>query len=296
MISTRQITYFLAVAETQQISAAARALNVSQSTITISIKELEAHLGVELFERLPRHLRLTNAGHRFKSHAHIISTELNAALRNVKSEAHCVTGNVRLGMSWTLSSYFAFPVIERFARKYPDIILDVSEDFREELERKIIDDELDLALVLTSNLSGKTNIENKTFHVSARRLWVASNHPFADYKQVSLADVASEPYAVLRSDEAEKQALSYWKNPITSPKVKFASSSIEAVRNFVGIGGAVTILSDVVYRPWTLDGRRIERIDIAEPIPKMDVGVIWRSNKRLSKASELLRDAFCQTS
>lgn len=59
MLTHRQIRYFLAVVDAGQVSAAARALNVSQSAVTLSIRDMEGHLGTELFERLPTGLRLT---------------------------------------------------------------------------------------------------------------------------------------------------------------------------------------------------------------------------------------------
>ena len=103
--------------------------------------------------------------------------------------------------------------------------------------------------------------------------------------------MAQYPYAVLRSDDAEKQGLAHWSDETGHPDIKFTSASIEAVRSLVASGQAVTILSDVVYRPWTLDGRRVERVDLVEKIPTMDVGIAW-TKRNLSPAAKLLREAF----
>lgn len=59
------------------------------------------------------------------------------------------------------------------------------------------------------------------------------------------------------------------------PNVDYRSSSIEAVRSLVAAGRGVTILSDLVYRPWSLDGHRIVRRQLADPVPSMDVGLVW---------------------
>ncbi|WP_299776069.1 LysR family transcriptional regulator [uncultured Tateyamaria sp.] len=291
MLTHRQIRYFLAVADTGQVSAAARALNVSQSAVTLSIKDMEALLGTPLFERLPTGLRLTRAGHQFKHHANEIAASFEAAVKSVEADGD-ITGQVKLGMSWTLSSYFAFPVIEQFTRHHPQIEVQLFEEPREVLEQKLVKDQLDLALVLTSNLTNGIGLKRKTLHRSQRRLWTSPDHPLNKKKSVSLEDVAQHPYAVLRSDDADKQGLAHWTSQTGQPEIKLTSSSIEAVRSLVASGQAVTILSDVVYRPWTLDGRRVERIELADTIPTMDVGITWSQKTKLGPAEVLLRETF----
>ncbi|MEM1429753.1 MAG: LysR family transcriptional regulator [Pseudomonadota bacterium] len=292
MLTHRQIRYFLAVVDEGQVSAAARALNVSQSAVTLAIKEMEARLGAELFERRPTGLRLTRAGHQFRRHAQDIAASFEAAAKSVQDGTGGPAGRVRLGMSWTLSSYFAFPIIESFQRQHPQIDIEFTEAPRATLERALVDGRLDLALVLTSNLSQGIGLASQTLHRSRRRLWTSVDHPLSAQKKVSLADVARHPYAVLRSDEAEKQGLAHWTAGTGTPEIKLTSTSIEAVRSLVASGQAVTILSDVVYRPWTLDGRRVERRDLTDPIPTMDVGMAWLGSGPLPQAAKLLRTAF----
>ncbi len=291
MLTHRQIRYFLAVVDAGQVSAAARALNVSQSAVTLSIKDMEAHLGTALFDRQPTGLTLTRAGQQFRHHAHDIAASFEAAVKSVEATDDLVSGVVRLGMSWTLSSYFAFPVIEQFSRQHPAVDVQLVEDPREALEEALVSNQLDLALVLTSNLTSGIGLKSKTLHTSKRRLWTSVDHPMTKLRAVSLSDVARHPYAVLRSDDADKQGLAHWSDVTGHPHIKFTSSSIEAVRSLVASGQAVTILSDVVYRPWTLDGRRVERIDLAEAIPSMDVGVAWKA-RSLSPAAKMLRETF----
>ncbi|TQV83309.1 LysR family transcriptional regulator [Denitrobaculum tricleocarpae] len=292
MLTHRQIRYFLAVADAGQVSAAARALNISQSAITLSIKDMEAHLGTALFERLSTGLKLTRAGQQFRHHAHDIAASFEAAVKSVAIGDDEVSGIVRLGMSWTLSSYFAIPVIEQFSRQHPAVEVRLIEERLETLEEQLVNGQLDLALVLTSNLTDGIGLKSKIFHKSRRRLWTSVDHPLTKRKAVKLAEAAQYPYAVLRSDDADKQGLAHWTKQTGHPDVKFTSSSIEAVRSLVACGQAVTILSDVAYRPWTLDGRRVERIDLVETVPTMDVGVAWKAKQALGPPAKLLREAF----
>ena len=77
---------------------------------------------------------------------------------------------------------------------------------------------------------------------------------------------------MLTVDEASQTASRYWRPTGLRPNVMFTTSSVEAVRSMVADGMGVTILSDMVYRPWSLEGQRIELRNVAAEIPTMDVG------------------------
>ena len=69
----------------------------------------------------------------------------------------------------------------------------------------------------------------------------------------------------------------YWSPFEIKPKVRLQSRSIEAVRSLVAAGQGVSILSDFVYHPWSLEGQRISRRVITDTIPTMDIGIVWSS-------------------
>ena len=93
---------------------------------------------------------------------------------------------------------------------------------------------------------------------SKRRLWLPVNHPLLQPKRVSLGDIAPAPYIMLTIDEADRTAMRYWETTRFRPTIVFRTSSVEAVRSMVATGAGVAILSDMVYRPWSLEGDRIE--------------------------------------
>ena len=93
----------------------------------------------------------------------------------------------------------------------------------------------------------------------------------------------------------EKQGYAYWTNTTGCPEIRLTSSSVEAVRSLVATGQAVTILSDVLYRPWTLDGRRVEKFKPKEAIPTMDVGIAWKKDTAQSPAVKALCEAFTRS-
>lgn len=95
---------------------------------------------------------------------------------------------------------------------------------------------------------------------------------------------------MLTVDEAELTARRYWARTPWMPNTVFRTSSVEAVRSMVAAGMGVTVLSDMVFRPWSLEGLRLETRDVAEPVPTMDVGLVWRRGAELGPAARALRD------
>ncbi|PWT74606.1 MAG: LysR family transcriptional regulator [Proteobacteria bacterium] len=290
--SIKQIQYFLATADAGQLSQAAVDLNVSQSAITTALKNLEERLGVLLFERHAHGVSLTQAGHQFLQHARNINAAVEEALHSPQQYQLNVSGEMSVAVTYTVAGYFLPQHVVRFSRRYPGVTLNLFEATRDEIEEGIISNRFQLGVLLTSNLVNQEDIEYETLFRSRRRLWLASNHELLNRASVSLRDVAQEPYIMLTVDEASNTAHRYWNKTPYIPKVTFATSSVEAVRSMVAMGMGVTVLSDMVYRPWSLEGRRIETLVLENEIPSMDVGIAWRKRSDLSPAAQAFIDYF----
>ena len=287
--SFRQVRYFIAAAELGQVSHAAVELNVSQSAVTAAIKQLEELLGTRLLVRHASGVSLTLEGARFLPQARAIAAAVAEAMR-VSGEAATVEGRVRVGVSYTIAGYFLPPYLARFRRAYPGVTVELRETHRTAIEDGLVRDELDLAVMLTSNLENTDQLRCETLFRSARRLWLPVDHPLQKAERVALADVAREPYIMLTVDEAAFTAKRYWDRTPHQPNVIFQTSSVEAVRSMVAAGMGVTILSDMVYRPWSLDGQRIDKRALAEEVPTMDAGLAWKRDLVASPAVRAFRD------
>lgn len=289
-LSLRQIRYFIATAEAGQVSRAAIDLHVSQSAITTALKGLEGMLGTKLFERQSHGVALTYEGNQFLQHAKHIMATVDEALQMSGRANTNIAGRIRLAVSYTVAGYFLPAYLPRFARGFPNIEIRLIETDRARIEEGIIDGTFDLSLMLTSNLANQEDISYENLIHSRRRLWTGVNHRFLNRPAVTFQDVAGEPYIMLTVDEASNTALRYWNRTPYRPRVIFKTSSVEAVRGMVASGMGVSILSDMVYRPWSLEGRRLEVISLADKIPDMNVGLAWARNTERSPASS----AFCE--
>lgn len=290
MLSLRQIRYFIAVADSEQVSAAATQLGISQSAVTLAIKDLEETLGVTLFTRRAGGVSLTQEGQNFRAHAENIETAVADAVGSMQRNLPDLSGKIRLGVTYTASGYVLFPLLSRFRRTNPGIDFELVEAPRLQLENMLARKEIDIAFMLVSNLSRPDRFRSKVLKKSPRHLWLSSAHPLTLKETVTMAEVAAQPYVFFQADESNKASRRFWQEAGYEPNVVFETGSLEAVRSMVATGNAVTILSDLVYRPWSLDGGRVERRAIAEGVPSMDVGIAWRHGYRFSPAESRFRD------
>ena len=290
--SIRQLKYFTAAAELGRISQAAVQLNISQSAVTTAIRELEQTLEQSLFERHAHGVELTSAGRRFLSHAYTVLGAVDDALRMPSQDAS-VEGVLTVAATYTVLGYFLPHHLQRFAMRHPRIKVELFELPREAIEEGLSTRRVDMGVLLTSNVVNR-EIATETFFASERRLWVPAKHPLLDRPEVTLADVAAEPYIMLTVDEAADTAMRYWSRTPDQPSVRLRTSSVEAVRSMVANGLGVTILSDMVYRPWSLEGRRIETINLKAAVPTMNVGLSWKHDIEHSAPMRAFRDYFKQ--
>ncbi|RQM46688.1 LysR family transcriptional regulator [Paraburkholderia bannensis] len=292
-LTLRQLKYFVATAELGQLSQAAIHLTISQSAVTSAIKELEETLGTQLFVRGATGVALTDTGRRFLNHAYTILASVDEATRIPNLES-TLTGTLAIAASYTVLGYFLPHHVQRLNALYPRLTIQLHELNRDAIEEGLITGQYDMAVLLTSNVSNPELALEPVIH-SVRRLWVGAHHPLLKRESVTLASVAPEPFVMLTVDEAAQTAMRYWNETAWRPNVILRTSSVEAVRSMVANGSGVAILSDMVYRPWSLEGRRIETIMLLDAVPAMSVGLAWRKNKELSPAMHAVREYFRHT-
>ena len=139
LVTFRQIRYFIAVAESGKISAAASMLGISPSVVTEAVSELETLSRMKLFQRQPRGLDLTYEGHRFLAHCRNILSAIegaNDALARPDSE---MEGTLKLATTITVAGYFLAPLLSRFQKTFPNIQVQVVEEKRLEVEAGVIE-------------------------------------------------------------------------------------------------------------------------------------------------------------
>jgi DNA-binding transcriptional LysR family regulator len=126
------------------------------------------------------------------------------------------------------------------------------------------------------NLHNRHALQVESIAVSAMRLWLPLGHPLVLREAVTLDDVAAEPLIMLSVEEIEAGTASLLASLGARPNVAFRTRSVEAVRSLVATGLGLAILPDLIYRPWSLEGDRIEIRDVSGDLPTVQVGLAWR--------------------
>lgn len=295
-VSLRQLRYFVAAARTGRLSMAAVDEHVSQSAITNAILALEGQMGVRLFDRHPHGVTLTPEGHHFHRRAREILDALSDALREPGFQRYALRGSVRIAASYTVLGYFLPEFLARFRHRYPDVVLDLVDMDRSRIETAVASGEVELGVVLLSNMDRRSTLRRHVLVRSRRQLWAATGHPLLGKAAPSLADIAAYPYILLEMDEGERSALDYWQAYGLQPDIAFRTRSMEALRGLVAHGFGVTILSDMVYRPWSLEGKKIEAIPVADAVPVMEAGLLWHPRAALARPAAAFKDFMVHAS
>jgi len=282
----RQLQYFIAVAEEGTVSGAAQSLSISQSAVTDAIKELESDLGVTLFERHRRGLTITHKGHQFYRHANRILADVQDARRSFAGEEPAAPpSHLHLGVTSLVAGYVLSDLLARFRRAYPGVEISAIEDNGDYLEHLLIGGELDVAVMVISNLRDRNALQAEIFETSPYRLWLPLGHRLAAADSIELSDIATEPLIMLTVDETEENTGKLLSALGARLNVAFRTRSVEAVRSLVATGAGLALLPDLVYRPWSLEGDRIESRDISGTLPVVQVGMVWRRGSSLPQAA-----------
>src|ERR1700676_2863397 len=120
-VTFRQIRYFVAVAETGKISAAASMVGISPSAVTEAVGELTAVSGMKLFDRHPRGLSLTYEGHRLLAHCRNILTAVEDASYALSQPDSDLSGSIMLATTITVAGYFLAPLLAQFQKMFPNV-------------------------------------------------------------------------------------------------------------------------------------------------------------------------------
>lgn len=185
-VELRHLRALAAIGDHRSITAAARALHVTQPALSRTLDQLESRVGVRLVERTTRHLALTDAGQRLWEHSHRILTEVGTALAEASAPQP-----LRLTFAWAALGEFTIPLLREWRAAHAEILVHIrrSDDPEAALRRG----EADLAVLRTPPSAG---LRHAALIEEPRVAAVADDHPLAQRKALSLGDLATETVAV----------------------------------------------------------------------------------------------------
>lgn len=188
----RNIATFLRVAATRNFSKAAEQMGYSQSTVTIQMQQLEKELGTQLFERIGKHVNLTDQGEAFILHANEIMRVTNAAM-TFASNADVPTGSLRIGGVESLCTAILPELLLQFHHVCPQVETVIRTATTDELIDMIKCNDIDIMFTLDQKVYGSEWV--RAVQKNEEIVFVTSSrHSFIDGQKSDLQDIIKEPF------------------------------------------------------------------------------------------------------
>jgi LysR family hydrogen peroxide-inducible transcriptional activator len=279
-----QLRYAAAIADTGNFTRAAAKCNVSQPSLSQQIINLEKELGHKLFHRLGHKAVPTEAGTVFLDRAKRILLEVENTGKEL-SDHPSLERRITVGAIQSLAPFLLPSLIERCRMRYPNLQVDVREDFKDDLIEGVIDGELDFALAALPVKDPRLFVE--PLLQEPLLLVVAKNHPLASQASVKAEDLAGETFALLGSASSlAAQVQSFCGDHNFEPRIGFRCAQISTVKAFVALGAGISVLPRIAQAPE--DSASLVYITLAEADPIREIAVIRHLQRYQSRGAEQL--------
>jgi DNA-binding transcriptional LysR family regulator len=241
-MNLNHLAIFHAVAQAGGMTLGAERLDISQPAVSKQVRELERALGVHLFDRVGRRVRLSQAGELLAGYAlrlFALAREAEEAIADLRAVGR---GKLAIGASTTIGTYLLPAVAAEFWRRHPSIELLVEIENTDQVHRRLIANELDVGL--TEGFVEDEELEGEVFHRDELAVIAAARHPLAGKPRVPVSALRLEPF-VLREPGSgtravEERALARLKLPV---RVAMALGSTEAIKRVVAEGVGLAVVS-----------------------------------------------------
>lgn len=288
-ITLRQLRAFIAVAELGQFNIAARNLHLTQSAVSILIRDLEREIGVRLFDRHTRMVSLTLVGQEFLPQARKIMKDLELAVGDVRDNASLKRGQVTIAAAIVLAATVVPPIIASFLKKYPEISINIRDMPEEQITPALKRHEVDIAVGTLSEEDPE--IDATPLLRDKLMLVCREDHRFANRKSVRWSELKDETLITLAASNplrniVEHNLIRVVPNYRPKYEVRFSTTAI----SMIAAGMGVSILPENSGQLASAVG--VTTVDLIDPVVMRDVSLLQRRHHSLSPAAEHLKAAF----
>lgn len=287
----KQLRYFEALALHGHFGRAAEASAISQPALSVQIKELEQSLGLVLFERGARQVRLTRFGEEFALRVRDILRSVDELGELARASRDQMSGRLRLGVIPTIAPYLLPTIIGNLTHAYPGLDLHVRETMTPKLLQELAEGRLDTAIVaLPVSEPAFAEVALFTEHFVLVRPDLDAGKPVPD------KDTLREMRLLLLEEGHcfRDQALSFCNLQSALPREGLDGSSLSTLVQMVGAGIGVTLIPEMAVPVET----RSASVSIAQfeaPQPSRTIGIIWRKTNPLADQLHQISDVVRQS-
>lgn len=285
----RQLDYLIALEEERSFSRAAEQCNVTQSTLSAGIKDLEATLDQQLVNRARKDITLTALGTETAAQARDILNNVDALTAHATRSKQPLSGTLRLGVIPTIAPYLLPAILPKLQKQHPNLQLQLHEGLSETLINKLHKRKIDTAIIaFPYNADGleQRNLFTEDFHLAAPTKMELP-------KSMTIEHLAANELLLLEDGHClTDHALAACKLQKPQKRETFSATSLTTLIQMVGYGYGVTLLPDMVVKHAALP-KTVKTIPFKSPKPMRQIGMIWPKSTPMKHDCEALFTALC---
>lgn len=283
-----QLRHLVAIADSGHFTSAAEATLVTQSTVSASIRELEALLGATLIERTKRTVRLTTLGQEVTSRARTLLRDAGDLVDLAEAAGEPLTGALRLGIIPTISPFLLPRVLPSLRRAFPDLKLYLREDKSANLVESLAGGDLDL-LVLAFPFP-TPRLETHIF--ADDPFWIAfpKGHPLTQKERIQIRDLKKENLLLLEEGNCLRDHILAAGAAVSASD--YEASSLHTMIQMADNGLGLTVLPKMAIDAGLVRGTRLEVRPLDGKNASRTIGFAWRKSSPRAADFTLLSDFF----
>jgi LysR family transcriptional regulator, hydrogen peroxide-inducible genes activator len=284
-LKLKDLQYLVALADEKHFGRAAQRSFVSQPTLSAQLKKLEDYLGVQLIERNPKQVTLTEAGEQIVARARRIIEASDEVVTLARTHRDPLAGKLRLALLPTIGPYLLPRVSREIRKALPRLELRLYEYQTEQMLEKLHDGQIDLGiLALPVDLEG---LESRLLYDEPFTVALPEHHRLTKKTSLKAEDLKDEPLLLLEDGHCLRdQALEVCSSVGMQEKQDFRATSLETLRQMVATGAGVTLLPELASRGAYGSARGVVLRPFAKPVPVRHVGAVWRKSTVRKQAIE----------
>ncbi|MFD2328097.1 LysR family transcriptional regulator [Cohnella sp. GCM10020058] len=281
----RQMRYFMEVAKREHVTEAADALHVAQSSVSRQLMQLESELGVDLFVREGRRVKLTPTGRMFLARVEQIMNMIGEAEREVQECLEPEKGTVRIAFPISLAAHVMPTAIYAFRQRYPEAKFQMRQGLYRDLIDGVIHGEYNLALIAPLPAAEK-KIRSQLLFTENIVVLLPVHHPLARQSGIRLSELKDAPFVTLPEGTIFREiVLNACREIGIVPHIAFEGDDIDALKGLVSAGLGVALMPEVTLvdniPPSTV------KIPLIDPLVTRTVGVISPTQRKLLPTEQL---------
>ncbi|MCC5895997.1 MAG: LysR family transcriptional regulator [Alkalibacterium sp.] len=280
----KQLIYFIEVAEREHMSNAAQHLNVAQSAISRQISNLEEELGVQLFERVGRNMKLLPVGQILLTHAKDVINRLEQTKKEMADHIAPESGVIKLGFPTSLATSLLPNLINSYSKSFPAIQFQLRQGSYQFLIDAIKNRELNLAFI-GPVIEDEPAIRGDILFKEKMHLLVSRQHKAAHRESITLKELKDEAFILFpKGYILEKLVVDACHNEGFAPHVSTQGEDMDAIKGMVAAGIGITILPDSAITKYETDF--LKCVPINSPQLVRSVGMITPNTRQLTPSEK----------